>query len=105
MNTVVNAAASVNKALMENCSICTMYCDRQVKFEDIIQQQYDINNIFHPVNPNSHTNGGVNGSCNGNNNDDNPMTPNDAQINQYKEFLFDEASVIESVASRDATED
>ena len=104
LNSVVNAAASVNKALMENCSICTMYCDRQVKYEEWVHQQYHIStasmsHLFQQVNPNSTTHAN---QQEGNNTAENPMTPNDATINQYKEFLFDEQSVIESVASRDA---
>ena len=106
LNSVVNAAASVNKALMENCSICTMYCDRQVKYEEWVHQQYHIstasmNHLFQQVHPNGATPNG-NGQEGSNAAPENPMTPNDAQINQYKEFLFDEQSVIESVASRDA---
>jgi hypothetical protein len=107
LNSVVNAAASVNKALMENCSLCTVYCDQQVKYEDWVHHQYHIStasmsHLFQQVNPNSNTHGS---GSNNNGGGENPMTPNDAQINKYKEFLFDEASVIESVASRDVGDD
>lgn len=89
LETVVNAASAVNKVLMENCGLCTVYCDQQVQYEDWVQHQYHVstssmNHLFQKVNPNT-------------------PSQND-EIKQYQEFLFDEESVLESVASRDADE-
>lgn len=89
MDTVVSAASAVNKVLMENCGLCTVYCDQQVKYEDWVQHQYHVstssmNHLFQKVNP---------------------STPNENdEIKQYQDFLFDEESVLDSVASRDADE-
>ncbi|KAG7352391.1 hypothetical protein IV203_029149 [Nitzschia inconspicua] len=89
LDTVVSAASVVNKMLMENCGICTVYCDQQVKYEDWVQHQYHVStsSLHHLVQKM------------------NPNTPNqNSEIKQYQEFLFDEESVLESVASRDAEE-
>jgi hypothetical protein len=88
LETVVNAASAVNKVLMENCGLCTVYCDQQVKYEDWIQHQYHVstssmNHLLQNMNPNTHF---------------------EDEIKQYQEFLFDEESVLESVASRDTDE-
>jgi len=42
MTSVVKAASAFNNILLENCSLCTLYCDKQVQYEDIVQQQYDV---------------------------------------------------------------
>lgn len=89
LETVVNAASAVNKVLMENCGLCTVYCDQQVKYEDWVQHQYHVstssmNHLFQNMNTNT-------------------PSQND-EIKQYQEFLFDEESVLESVASRDTDE-
>jgi hypothetical protein len=88
LETVVNAASAVNKVLMENCGLCTVYCDQQVKYEDWVQHQYHVstssmNHLLQKMNPNQ---------------------LQDDEIKQYQEFLFDEESVLESVASRDIDE-
>ena len=42
MATVVRAASAVNNILLDNCSLCTVYCDKQVQYEEYVQQQYDV---------------------------------------------------------------
>ena len=39
---VVRAASAVNNALLEHCGVCTVYCDKQVQYEDYVQQQYEV---------------------------------------------------------------
>ena len=90
LETVVNAASAINNILMENCGICTVYCDNQVKYEEWANEQYrvstaSLNHLFTRINANT------------------PTTENAAEeVKQYQEFLFDEQSVLESVASRDS---
>jgi hypothetical protein len=87
LETVVNAASVINNILMEHCGICTVYCDNQVKYEEWAQEQYNVstaslNHLFQKINTTTPT---VN-----------------EEVKQYQEFLFDEQSVLESVASRDS---
>ena len=52
MQSVVKAASICNKILLENCGLCTVYCDKQVQYEENsssaynkdswIQQQYEV---------------------------------------------------------------
>jgi hypothetical protein len=89
LETVVNAASVVNKILMENCGICTVYCDNQIKYEEWAQEQYrvgtaSLNHLFSRMNPSTPT--------------------ENVEVKQYQEFLFDEQSVLESVASRDSAD-
>jgi len=90
LETVVHAASMMNKVLMENCGLCTVYCDRQVNYEvnveEWVQDQYrlstaSLGHLFNKMNPDNST--------------------ENVEVKQYQEFLFDEQSVLESVASRD----
>jgi aldehyde:ferredoxin oxidoreductase len=85
LETVVSAASVVNKVLTENCGLCTVYCDQQVNYENWVQQQYHVstlsmNHLFEKMNPNIYF---------------------EHEVKQYQDYLFDEQSVLESVASRD----
>jgi len=44
LKSVVKAASICNKILLENCGLCTVYCDKQVQYEekDWFQQQYEV---------------------------------------------------------------
>mmetsp|Transcript_9621 Transcript_9621/g.20847 ORF Transcript_9621/g.20847 Transcript_9621/m.20847 type:complete len:189 (-) Transcript_9621:274-840(-) len=147
MASVVKAASAFNNVLLENCGICTVYCDKQVQYEEYVQQQYEVGvgameHLYSQLNPSaaSTTNPiksaaalGIDHSCfdidsdndahsstfinhsemktppNKNNNGaTNPTTNNNKQIETeryYREFLFDEESVVRSVGSRGATDD
>ena len=90
LDTVVRAAASLNNMLMDNCNICTVYCDKQVQYETTweaatkLEASGTLANLFERMNHH-----GV------------PQPQNDQdQVQLYQEFLFDEQSVIESVSSR-----
>jgi len=39
---VVKAALTFNNILLKKCSICTVYCDKQVEYEEFVQRQHDI---------------------------------------------------------------
>jgi hypothetical protein len=89
LESAVNAASAVNKVLMENCGLCTVYCDEQLKYEDWVHYQYHVtalsmNHLLQKINPNAQF--------------------ENENIKHYQEFLFDEESVLENVASRDRDE-
>jgi hypothetical protein len=83
METMVKAATTCNKLLLENCGLCTIYCDKQVQYE-WMQDQYRLNHLFQKTDLNPATN---------------------QEVKQYQEFLFDEQSVVQSVNSRLDEED
>ncbi|KAG7355314.1 hypothetical protein IV203_004670 [Nitzschia inconspicua] len=99
LDIVANATSVVSKVLVENCGICTVYCDQQVQYEEWVQHQVNvstsssINHVFSQRILNLNTTAGAYHNC------------RDDDIKQYQEFLFDEESVLESVASRDAGEE
>ncbi len=138
MASVVKAASVFNNMLIENCGLCTVYCDKQVQYEDYVQQQYDVStgamgHLYSTLNPaaaNAATTSMPSGTAiqapsmeqrNANNNATNEvntppnntmksptMSSNDQRIqaqNYYREFLFDEDSVVRSVGSRGARDD
>ncbi|KAG7336525.1 hypothetical protein IV203_015932 [Nitzschia inconspicua] len=101
MDIVANAASVVNKVLLENCGICTVYCDQQVQYEEWVQQHHkchvrtssSINHALTQRMTDLDTTAGAYRNC------------RDDDIKQYQELLFDEESVLESVESRDAGEE
>lgn len=134
LGSAVKAVAAMNNMLMENCSICTMYCDKQVQYEEYVQQQYDLSagamgHLYSQLNGNTPTapprtnNQHVDEEDEGTAEDSafinhNEMkTPPNADGSgiteserievekQYREFLFDEDSVVRSVGSRGAFDD
>lgn len=144
MATVVKAASAVNNILIENCGICTVYCDKQVQYEEYVQQQYDVgtgamghlysqlngtaaNAVSPPMAPSnvvtapttSDTRNVVDNSDFVNPTDarntppnhtlkSKAASPNDQRIEverYYREFLFDEESVVRSVGSRGVVDD
>jgi hypothetical protein len=88
LDTVVRAASMWNQMIQESCGLCTIYCDRQVKYEEWVQDQYRLSTV---------TIGMFERTA--------PQPKDSSEVKRYQEFLFDEESVLESVASRDATED
>ena len=76
---VVQAATACNKLITENCGVCTLYCDKQVQYEAAVMEQYvtgnALSNVFRSL-------------------DQRP------ELKEYKDMLFDEQSVVQSVSSR-----
>jgi len=76
---VVKAAAACNRMIIENCSVCTLYCDKQVQYETAAMERYvtggALADLFQTFDVN-------------------------AEVKEYKDRLFDEQSVVESVSSR-----
>lgn len=143
MASVVKAASTFNNMLVENCGLCTVYCDKQVQYEDYVQQQYDVStgamgHLYSQLNPTTAANSvptsistrneartGVGNNTMGdfvnpttttntppNNTMRSPTTSNAQQQDQrieaeriYREFLFDEESVVRSVGSRGAADE
>jgi len=138
MKSVVKAASAFNNILLENCSICTLYCDKQVQYEEIVRQQYDVGtgamgHLYSQLNATAAATSitpsnvvaaaSVDGDKNSVDNSDfiNPTnthlsnhakSPSMASGHDrieveryYREFLFDEESVVRSVGSRGAADD
>jgi hypothetical protein len=77
---VVQASSLCTKMVTENCGLCTVYCDKQIQYESVAEQYIlaggsSLGNLFHKLDDNT-----------------------DAQV--YRNVLFDEDSVVESVSSR-----
>lgn len=136
MTSVVKAASVFNNLLIENCGLCTVYCDKQVQYEDYVQQQYDVStgamgHLYAQLNPAAapsmpagtgiqastmeqrdavHNGNFVNATNEVNTPPNNTMksptmNSNDARIQNYRDFLFDEESVVRTVGSRGARDD
>jgi len=141
MTSIVKAASVFNNVLLENCGICTFYCDKQVQYEEYVQQQYDVGTgamghlysltqTNNPASSNDPNKALVNGNCDNRkvttedsdfvnpanpmntppNNDEKCLTTNMSDNRMeveryYREFLFDEESVVRSVGSRGAADD
>eukprot|EP00934_Nitzschia_sp_Nitz4_P001603 Nitzschia sp. Nitz4//scaffold108_size72880//48831//49172//NITZ4_005821-RA/size72880-processed-gene-0.40-mRNA-1//1//CDS//3329532687//1603//frame0 len=78
---VVQAAVTANRLITENCGLCTLYCDKQVQYESSAMEQYvtagaGLEQLFEQVDSAS------------------------PQVEEYREMLFDEESVVTSVSSR-----
>lgn len=76
---IVKAAATANKLIIENCSLCTLYCDKQVQYESAAIEQYMAGGALHGLFSQVDTS---------------------AEVQQYRGMLFDEESVVTSVSSR-----
>lgn len=81
--TMVKAATTCNKLLLESCGLCTIYCDKQVQYE-WMQDQYRLSQLFQKTDLNRATN---------------------QEVKLCQEVLFDEQSVVQSVNSRLDEED
>ena len=134
MASVVKAASVFSNVLLENCGMCTVYCDKQVQYEEYVQQQYDVGtgalgHLYSQLNATTATPTTATTTVGANNDNDNDVdtsnfinhnemntppnnTTNPAMNNgrieverYYREFLFDEESVVRSVGSRGAADD
>jgi len=77
---IVKAASAVNKTVIDNCGLCTIYCDKQVQYESVLEPYTkvgnSVGNLFNKLD-----------------------TGMDVQL--YRDFLFDEESVVETALSRE----
>lgn len=79
---VVKAASACNRVITEHCGLCTLYCDKQVQYESAVMEQYvtggsaALSGLFQTMD----------------------MSP--PEVKDYKDMLFDEQSVVQSVSSR-----
>lgn len=76
---VVKAATACNRMIVENCSMCTLYCDKQVQYETAVMERYvtgaALTDLFRTLDA-------------------------DQEVEEFREKLFDEQSVVQSVSSR-----
>jgi hypothetical protein len=77
---VVRAATVCTKLVQENCGFCTIYCDKQVQYETVLEQYTAVNPLGELF---SKLDGGM-------------------EVQTYRDQLFDEDSVVDQVASRDS---
>lgn len=75
---VAKAASACNKTIVENCGLCTVYCDKQVQYETVVEQ-YSISTQL----------GGLF-----------KKLDNTAEVQVCRDFLFDEDSVVQQANSR-----
>ena len=78
VESVVRAAKACNKVFLNNCNLCTVYCDKQVQFEYIQEQmkmENPISDLFSRI-------------------------EDSLEVKLYRDFLFDEDSVVEGVSER-----
>jgi aldehyde:ferredoxin oxidoreductase len=80
--TVVKAATACNQLMIDNCGLCTVYCDKQVQYESVLLEQYKIT-------------GSLEGLFS--------KLDNSIKVQVCRDDLFDEDSVVDQVNSR--TED
>ena len=80
VESVVKAAKACNKVFLDKCNLCTVYCDKQVQFE-YIQDQMKMD----PISPISNLFSRIDNSL---------------EVKLYRDFLFDEESVVEGVSGR-----
>lgn len=85
VDTMVSCAQAVNKLFTKNtCRVCQVYSDKQVEFEQRLQEL----NITSPVDS-AYLKAFI------------PLHP---EVELYRQFLFDEDSVVDSVGHRETTE-
>lgn len=78
---VVRAAKHAQAIVTENCGLCTIYCDKQVQYESVLEQYTTINPLGELFNKMDH---------------------NSMEVQSCRSTLFDEESVVQQVASRDS---
>jgi len=95
MKSVVKAASLCNKILLENCGLCTVYCDKQVQYEEKawIQQQYEVGtgsmgHLYSQLNTTTDINTSMNVNERNTNNDDRHIiSDNDNDIEEDSNFV------------------
>ena len=81
VESVVKAATTCNKAILNNCSMCTLYCDKQVAYETVVEQ-YSISSQLGQLS------------------DLFKRMDNGTEVQECRDFLFDEDSVVQQAHSR-----
>jgi hypothetical protein len=79
---VVKAASACTKLVSENCGLCTVYCDKQVQYESVLEQYNmgtPLDSLFRKLD-------------------------NSLEVQVYRDYMFDEESVVEQVSSRQEDE-
>lgn len=104
MESAVKTAAAWNKILMNHCSLCTVYCDKQVQYETWSGDQYRLSNATVGQLFQCPGGKGVAGSEHGGGSSE-PPSQRVEEVKQCQSFLFDEDSVILSVNSRQEGEE
>lgn len=75
---VIKAASACTKMAVNNCGLCTVYCDKQVQYETVVEQYNMTNqlgNLFASLDSST-------------------------EVEAYRGHLFDEQSVVEQCNSR-----
>ena len=75
---VVKAASACTKLVSENCGLCTVYCDKQVQYESVLEP-YTIGKTLEGLFS---------------------RLDNSSEVQVYRNHLFDEQSVVEQASSR-----
>lgn len=73
------AASACTKLVAENCSLCTVYCDKQVQYESVLEQYKmtsSLDQLF------------------------NKLDDNSLEVQEFRDRLFDEESVVKQAKSR-----
>jgi len=93
METIVRAATAANNLFLKNCNMCTVYCDKQVEYEHVVEQYKvvmastaavegrTLDDLFKVLD-----------------------TTSKPAVEQCQQFLFDEESVVRQVNSRSEDE-
>jgi len=95
MKSVLKAASICNKIVLENCGLCTVYCDKQVQYEekDWIQQQYEVGtgsmgHLYSRLNTTTDINTSMNlNNRNTNNDDRHIISDNNNDIEEDSNFI------------------
>jgi len=94
METIVRAATAANNLFLKNCNVCTVYCDKQVEYESVVEQykivtssaagieSRTLEDLFKAID-----------------------TRSQHEVERCQQYLFDEESVVRQVRSRSEDED
>jgi sensor c-di-GMP phosphodiesterase-like protein len=100
VESVVNCAQIVNKIFTRNtCRLCHIYSDKQVEFEQRLLQQETSDWTTQMIHHTAAAYSGASRMQNSNNNSSSNHC-NPQMIELYRQFLFDEDSVVDSVEFR-----
>lgn len=107
------AAKACTQIVSDNCNICTVYCDRQVQYESVLEPYTTaaasstgpalLSHLFHEL---DHYYNDDHGAPEGTDDSSSSIGNTDrSHIQAYREQLFDEESVVQQVSSRHFDED
>ena len=92
VDTMVSCAQAMNKLFVHNtCRLCQVYSDKQVEFERQLQEENNSSSCNNPVDRAFLRTGGI----------PQMLLP---EVELYRQFLFDEDSVVDSVGQREETD-